>query len=168
VDQIGQNTCVPVDCYEDVLVIAESSASEPDAQQLKHYARSLGNVRVGWRGAGEKTKETLELVKHEQLSPEALAEARAEALKLEKHAYEVSECTARHRLPSSDGRLHRNHVVRRPAEPTCEVANSPPRVRPAMPVLETKRDRQGREPGSHDPVAQKTAGQGGQAPTAPI
>jgi hypothetical protein len=91
VDQIGLKTSVPAGSYEDVLVIAETSQSEPDAQQLKYYARGVGNVRVGWRGAGEKTKETLELVKVEQLGPEALAEARAEALKLEKSAYKNSK-----------------------------------------------------------------------------
>ena len=90
VDEFTQ-TCVPVECYEEVLVIAETSASEPDAEQLKYYARGVGNVRVGWRGAGEKTQEVLELVKIEYLNPEALAEARAEALKLDKHAYEVSD-----------------------------------------------------------------------------
>jgi len=91
VDQVGQKTCVPVKCYEDVLVIAETSQAEPDAQQLKYWARGVGNVRVGWRGQGEKTKETLELVKVEQLGPAALAKARAEALKLEKSAYKVSK-----------------------------------------------------------------------------
>ena len=30
-EQMGQRTCVPLDCYEDVLVIVETSASEPDA-----------------------------------------------------------------------------------------------------------------------------------------
>jgi hypothetical protein len=87
VDRMGQETSVPVDRYKDVLVIAETSRSEPDAEQLKYYARGVGNVRVGWRGAGEKTKETLELVKIEQLSPKALAEVRAKALELEKSAY---------------------------------------------------------------------------------
>ena len=91
VDQLGQKTCVPANCYEDVLVIAETSQSEPDAQQLKYYARGLGNVRVAWRGSGEKTKEILELTQVEQLTPDALAEVRAEALNLEKHAYEISK-----------------------------------------------------------------------------
>jgi hypothetical protein len=90
VDQMTRS-CVPVECYEEVLVIAESSQAEPDAQQLKYYARGVGLVRVGWRGTGEKTKESLELVKLEPLSSEALAEVRTEALKLEKHAYEVSK-----------------------------------------------------------------------------
>lgn len=91
VDQVGQQTCVPVDCYEDVLVIAETSASEPDAEQLKYYARGVGNVRVGWRGEGETTQEVLELVEYSQLSPEELAGVRAQALELEKSAYERSK-----------------------------------------------------------------------------
>ena len=63
-------------------------------------ARGVGNVRVGWRGAGEKSKETLELTQVEQLSPEALAEVRAEALKLEKHAYEISKDVYAHTPPA--------------------------------------------------------------------
>lgn len=91
VDQMGQETCVPVDCYEDVLVIAENSASEPDAFQLKYYARSVGNVRVGWRGEGETTQESLELIEYVQLDEAALVEVRAKALELEKSAYENSK-----------------------------------------------------------------------------
>jgi hypothetical protein len=91
VDMMGQSTCVLVDCYDEVLVIAETSLSEPDAQQLKFYARGVGNVRVGFRGAGEKTKETLELTRFERLSAEELADVRAKALALEKSAYENSQ-----------------------------------------------------------------------------
>jgi hypothetical protein len=91
VDQIGQKTTVPAGRYEDVLVIAETSGSEPDAQQLKYFARGVGNVRVGWRGAGEITKETLELTRIEKLDVKALAEVRAGALKLEKSAYTRSK-----------------------------------------------------------------------------
>jgi hypothetical protein len=91
VDQMGKTTCVPMGCYKDVLVVAETSQSEPNAEQLKYWVRGVGNVRVGWRGKGEKTKETLELVDIIQLSPEALAEVRAQALALEKHAYEISD-----------------------------------------------------------------------------
>ena len=91
VDQIGQKTAVPAGKYEDVLVIAETSASETDAKQLKYFARNVGNVRVGWRGAGEKTKETLELTKVETLDAKALAEVRASALKMEKAAYQRSK-----------------------------------------------------------------------------
>jgi hypothetical protein len=90
VDQVGQKTCVRKGCYEDVLVVAETSQEEPGAEHLKYYARGVGNVRVGWRGKGEKTKETLELVEVVRLSPEALADARAKALDLEKRAYTIS------------------------------------------------------------------------------
>jgi hypothetical protein len=91
VDKVGQKTCVRTGCYEDVLVIAETTPEEPGAEQLKYYARGVGVVRVGWRGKGEKTKETLELVEVVQLSPEALAEARAKALELDKRAYKFSK-----------------------------------------------------------------------------
>jgi hypothetical protein len=90
VDQMGEETCVPVDCYADVLVIAESSLGEMDAYQLKYYAPGVGNVRVGWRGA-DATQEELELVEYMQLDLNALAEVRAQALELEQHAYQVSE-----------------------------------------------------------------------------
>jgi hypothetical protein len=89
IDQVGQETCVPVDCYQDVLVIAESSLAETDAFQLKYYARGVGEMRVGWRGQ-DATQEELQLTKWAQLSPEALSEVRTEALALEQHAYEIS------------------------------------------------------------------------------
>jgi hypothetical protein len=94
VEQMGQRTCVPLDCYEDVLVIVEVSASEPDAEQLKYFARGVGNVRVGWRGEGEPTKETLELVRIEQLDEAAMAEVRAGALELEQSGYQRSNVYA--------------------------------------------------------------------------
>ena len=90
VDEIGAESCVPVDCYTDVLVIAETSAAEPDAQQLKFFAPGVGNIRVGWRGAGEKTKESLELAEYVQLSSEEMAAARDKALALEDVGYEIS------------------------------------------------------------------------------
>jgi hypothetical protein len=88
--QMGQKTAVPIGNYEDILVIEEFSKEEPGAFQLKFYARGVGNVRVGWRG--EVTdQETLELVRVEEISEEELAKARDEALKLERHAYEISK-----------------------------------------------------------------------------
>jgi hypothetical protein len=100
VDQLGVKTCVRAGCYDDVLVIAETSQSEPDAQQLKSYARGLGTVRVGWRGTGEKTKETLELTKVEQLDAKGLAELRGKALAMEKSAYERSKTVYAHTPPA--------------------------------------------------------------------
>ena len=105
VDQVGQKTCVPAGCYQDVLVIAKSSEEEgKEAQQLKYHAPGVGYVRVGWRGKGEKTKETLELAEIITLGPEALAKVRADALELEKRAYIMvarrlrSPCLAQNKL----------------------------------------------------------------------
>lgn len=84
-----QRSCVPVDCYEGVLVMEEFSREEPGAFQLKYYARGVGNVRVGWRG-DDPSKEVLKLTKLVQLGPEALAQVRTEALKLERRGYEIS------------------------------------------------------------------------------
>jgi hypothetical protein len=89
--KVGQKTCVPVKCYEDVLVIEEFERNKPGAYQLKYYAPGVGDVRVGWRGPEEEEKEGLELVKDVSLSPQGLAKARASALKLEEHAYEIKE-----------------------------------------------------------------------------
>jgi hypothetical protein len=101
VEQLGQRACVPTGCYEDLLVIVESSASEPDAQQLKYYARGVGNVRVGWRGGGEKTQEVLELAKVEELDAAAMAEVRAGALALERSAYQHSPAVYAHTAPAA-------------------------------------------------------------------
>jgi hypothetical protein len=86
----GEQTCVPTDCYDNVLVTEEYNREELNAFQQKYYAFDVGNVRVGWDGA-DVTQETLELVELVQLSPQELAEVRAEAIKLEEHAYEISE-----------------------------------------------------------------------------
>ncbi len=100
VERMGVETRVPVDHYKDVLVIAETSQSEPHAEQLKYYARGVGNVRVGWRGSGEKTKETLELVKFQRLDSKAIAEVRSKALALEKSAYKNSRNVYAHTPPA--------------------------------------------------------------------
>jgi len=89
IDQMGLKTCVPVACYENVLVIAESSLREEGAYQLKYYAQGVGNIQVGWRGTDD-TQEELNLVEYKQLSSDELADINSQALELEKHAYEVS------------------------------------------------------------------------------
>src|SRR3712207_8408363 len=55
--KMNQQTCVLVDCYENVLVTEEFNPSEPGAYQLKYYAPDVGNVRVGWRRSEEHTSE---------------------------------------------------------------------------------------------------------------
>ena len=91
VHNVGEKVCVPVGCYEEVLVIEEFERNKPGAYQLKYYAPGVGDVRVGWRGPEEEEKEGLDLVKDVRLSPQDLAKARADALKLEDHAYEIKD-----------------------------------------------------------------------------
>lgn len=91
VHRIGISNCVPVGCYDNVLVTDEFNPDEPGRHQLKYYARGLGNIRVGWMGARETDKETLVLVKAVRLAPSALAKARASALAQEARAYRLSE-----------------------------------------------------------------------------
>jgi hypothetical protein len=85
--KIGQRTCVPHGCYKKVLIVDEYNPDEPGKHQLKYYARGVGNVRVGWSGKNEDTKETLMLVAINRLGPEAMAQARAAARRLEASAY---------------------------------------------------------------------------------
>ena len=88
--RMGQQACVILDCYADVLVIDEFNQEEPGAFQQKYYARGIGNIQVGWRG-DEPSQEELELVGRTQLDPKALAAVRDAALALEERAYEISE-----------------------------------------------------------------------------
>jgi hypothetical protein len=98
VSEMGQETCIPIDCYEDALVIEEFTLVEPDALQLKYYARGIGHVRVGWRGE-DAQQEELELIELVQLDPEAMTEVRTAVLDLEKHAYEISKDVYGHTPP---------------------------------------------------------------------
>jgi hypothetical protein len=85
--ETGSATCVPVDCYEDVLVIDEFNPDEPDTHQLKYYAPGVGVVRVGWAGAREEEQEVLELVEFVRLGPAQLAQIRAKALEQDARGY---------------------------------------------------------------------------------
>jgi hypothetical protein len=98
--KVSQKTCVPVDCYENVLVTEEFNPSEPGAYQLKYYAPGVGNIRVGWRGEKEEERETLERIEFQRLSPEAMAKARREAMEMDRRAYERSEVVYRDTSPA--------------------------------------------------------------------
>jgi hypothetical protein len=89
--KVGQQTCVPVDCYENVVVIEEFERNKPGAFQLKYYAPGVGDVRVGWRGEKEEERETLKLVALRHLGPEAMAEIREKAMELDRRGYEQEE-----------------------------------------------------------------------------
>ena len=74
-------TCVPVDCYGNVLLTDEWNPAEPGAHQRKYYASGVGNIRIGSAGK-DAERETLVLTKLRRLSPPAMAFVRREALKL--------------------------------------------------------------------------------------
>jgi hypothetical protein len=78
----GAQTCVPVDCYDDVVVIKEFEPRFPGVGQLKYYARGVGNIRVGWTGNDEE-REVMVLTTFEKLDTDQLAEARASVLEQE-------------------------------------------------------------------------------------
>ena len=99
----GEKVTVPTGTYEDVLVFDESNAEEPNAHQLKYYARGVGNIKVGFRG-DEESEEELNLIKVEQLSADDLAEARDKALALEKSANEHCKEIFEKSNPSKPGR----------------------------------------------------------------
>jgi hypothetical protein len=87
---LGQSTCVPYNCYENVLVVDEWSPLEPGSgHQRKYYAPGVGNVQIG--AVDDPEGETLVLSNILHLTPEQLAEARAAALALEARAYQVSD-----------------------------------------------------------------------------
>jgi hypothetical protein len=106
VHKVGHETCVAAGCYQDVLVTDEWDAADPAARQRKYYARDVGNIRVGWAGQDEEQEE-LALVRQVSLGPEAMAEVRGEALKLERRAYKLSKHlygrTARAEPPAGSG-----------------------------------------------------------------
>lgn len=89
--EMASKTCVPAGCYDDVLVIDEFNPEEPDAHQLKYYARDVGNVRVGWAGALEEEQEVLQLTEFVEIGPDELAKIRADVLAIEKRAYDFSK-----------------------------------------------------------------------------
>jgi len=90
VEETDQQVCVAADCFDHVMMIAESSRAEPNAFQLKYYAPGVGNIKIGYRG-DDATRAQLELVEIRVLSPEEMAEVREMALKLEENAYQISK-----------------------------------------------------------------------------
>jgi hypothetical protein len=89
--ETNSRTCVPASCYDGVLVMDEFNRDEPDAHQLKYYARGVGTVRVGWAGARENEQETLQLTSFSHLAASSIAQIREKALVLERHGYMVSK-----------------------------------------------------------------------------
>jgi hypothetical protein len=80
VSEVGLRNCVPVGCFDDVVVIKEYEPRFPKVFQLKYYAPGVGGIRVGWKGSEDEERETMVLTVFEELTPEELAEARAAVL----------------------------------------------------------------------------------------
>jgi hypothetical protein len=96
----GLRTCVPLGCYDDVLLVDEWNPLEPgDGHQLKYYASGVGNVRVG--AVGDPEAEELVLVEVTRLGQAALAKVRREALALDRRAYRVRGELYRHTRPAA-------------------------------------------------------------------
>ena len=81
---VGASRCVPFKCFDDVLVVREGKASAPD-NEFKYYARDVGQIDNVPRSKSVH-KDIEQLVNLTQLSPTALAEVSAEALRLDTHA----------------------------------------------------------------------------------
>ena len=97
--RMGARSCVPVDCYRNVLVTDEWNPAEPGAHQRKYYARGVGNIQVGTAGEDPEAEVlVLERVRH--LGAGARAWVRSEALKLDRRAYRVRAALYRHTPPA--------------------------------------------------------------------
>jgi hypothetical protein len=104
--KVGDKTCIPSRCFSRVLLVDEFNPDQPGKHQLKYYAPGVGNVRVGWSGAKEDSKETLVLVGLERIGARAMVKARAEALKLEDSAYRTTASVYGHTQPAEVAPFH--------------------------------------------------------------
>jgi hypothetical protein len=87
---LGGSTCVPYNCYTNVMVIDEWSPLEPGTgHQRKYYAPTVGIVRVG--AVDDPEGETLVLANIVHLDAQGLVEARNEVLRMESRAYQISD-----------------------------------------------------------------------------
>jgi hypothetical protein len=83
--QVGVKDCVPQGCHDNMIVVEEFNREEPGQFQEKYFAPGVGNTRTA-PGAGDASKETLELTKLAMLDPAGLDAVRAETLKLDASA----------------------------------------------------------------------------------
>ena len=87
---IRHQLCLPIGCYSPFLRTHERSPLDPEGGiQTKFHARGVGIVQVG--ALDDPEGETLVLMDAARLSAEALAIARAAALRLDSRAYSISE-----------------------------------------------------------------------------
>jgi hypothetical protein len=98
VAKTGQHVCIGSQCYDNVLVIDETSPLDPTSgHQLKFYAPNVGNIRIAPVGGEQQEALTLTSVTH--LSAAGLAKARVAVLLMEVRAYLISD-VYRHTPPA--------------------------------------------------------------------
>jgi hypothetical protein len=88
---VDQHNCVPVGCFDGVLVVDEwDPNNQPaDGHQFKYHAPGVGIIQVTARGGDE--QETLVATEHRKLTPEELAAANTRALQLDTQAYTMAK-----------------------------------------------------------------------------
>jgi hypothetical protein len=86
ISEVGLRDCVPVGCFDDVIVVKEYEPRHPAVFQLKYYAPGVGSIRVGWRGSKDEEREAMQLTVFEQLDEAELADVRASVLEQEGRA----------------------------------------------------------------------------------
>lgn len=79
----GERKCVPLRCFEDVVVLEENG------EEHKYFAPGVGGILT--EPLGGDPQETEELVNVTQLSPQGLVEISNEAVKLDQHARTVAK-----------------------------------------------------------------------------
>lgn len=86
----GEQVCVPAGCFDGVLVTSEKSPlDQGGGSQLKYHAPGIGIVQIG--AVGDPQAETLAMTSRVQLSAGAMAQAREQALRLDRRGYENSD-----------------------------------------------------------------------------
>lgn len=89
----GQKDCVPIGCFNDVLVTDERGPLEQrSGHQRKFYAKGAGNIRVDF--VGDTEGEVLVQTRRSQLSAAEMAVARAEVLRLDARGYQYNDVYA--------------------------------------------------------------------------
>jgi hypothetical protein len=79
--KVGAKTCVPFDCFDDVVVVEE------DGSEHKYWAPGIGGILT--EPLSGTSQETEELINVRELSSKALAELSDEVLRLDAHAATV-------------------------------------------------------------------------------
>jgi hypothetical protein len=88
-----QKDCVPIGCFDNVLIIDERGPIEQNSgHQRKSYARGVGNIRVDF--VGDTQGEVLVQTRRKQLSAAEMAEARAEVLRLDGRGFQFNDVYA--------------------------------------------------------------------------